>query len=91
MLGTLARLLAGKGVPTPEEYFGADVEGDIENVDGVLKITQIRVKYDLKVPKGTVEAVQEVLDSYITFCPGAQSVIGCIDIIDQADIEELAE
>ncbi len=90
MLGTLARLLAGKGVPTPEEHFSADVEGDIENVNGVLKITQIRVKYDLKVPPGKVEDAREVLDSYITYCPGAQSVIGCIDIVDEAEIEELA-
>ena len=52
MMGTLARFLAEKKIPTPEELYWAEVEGDIENVNKVLKITQIRVKYHLKVPKG---------------------------------------
>lgn len=29
----------------------ADVEGEIEDVDGVLKITNIRLHYRLKIPK----------------------------------------
>ena len=28
----------------------ADVEGDIEDVDGVLKITKIRLRYRFKIP-----------------------------------------
>jgi hypothetical protein len=35
------------------------VEGDIENVNDVLKITQIRVKYHLKVPREKTEEVKE--------------------------------
>ena len=42
-------MLAGKKIPTPEHLYWAEVEGDIENVNGVLKITTIRVKYHLKV------------------------------------------
>jgi hypothetical protein len=48
MMGTLATVLAGKKIPTPEDRYYADAEGDIEDVSGVLKITQIRVKYHLK-------------------------------------------
>ena len=48
MMGTLARVLAEKGIMTPKERYWADVEGDIENVNHVLKITQIRVKYNLE-------------------------------------------
>jgi len=47
MMGTLATVLAGKKISTPEDRYWADVEGDIENVNDVLKITQIRVKYYL--------------------------------------------
>ena len=54
MMGTLATVLAGKKIPTPEDRYWADVEGDIENVNNVLKITQIRATYHLKVPKGKV-------------------------------------
>jgi hypothetical protein len=49
MMGTLAALLAGKKIATSEERYRADVEGDIENINNVLKITQIRVKYYLKI------------------------------------------
>lgn len=90
-MGTLARVLAGKGIPTPDERYWADVEGDIENVDNVLKITQIRVKYNLKVPKGKTDEAKEALSSYLSLCPGAQSVIGCIRISDEATIEEVDE
>jgi len=88
MMGTLARFLAEKKIPTPEELYWAEVEGDIENVNKVLKITQIRVKYHLKVPKGKVEEAKDAFSSYLTSCPAAQSVIGCIKIRDDLVIEE---
>jgi hypothetical protein len=40
MMGTLATVLAGRKIPTFSDRYRADVEGDI---DGVLKITRIRV------------------------------------------------
>jgi organic hydroperoxide reductase OsmC/OhrA len=88
MMGTLARFLAEKKIPTPEELYWADVEGDIENVNNVLKITQIRVKYHLKTPQEKTTEVKEALSSYLTSCPAAQSVIGCIQIKDDIVIEE---
>ncbi len=91
MMGTLAGVLARKGIKTPEELYWADVEGDIENVNSVLKITQIRVNYHLKVPKGKTNEAKEALSSYITLCPAAQSVIGCIQIQDDAVIEEMEQ
>ena len=90
-MGTLAKVLAGKDIPTPDERYWADVEGDIENVNNILKITQIRVKYHLKVPQGKREEVKEALSSYLSLCPAAQSVIGCIQISDEATIEEVDE
>lgn len=89
MMGTLATVLAGKKIPTPKENYWADVEGDIENVNGVLKITRIRVTYHLKVLRGKSEEAKEALSSYLTRCPAAQSVMGCIDLKDQAVIEEI--
>ncbi len=87
MMGTLARFLAEKKIPTPEELYWADVEGDIENVNKVLKITQIRVKYHLKVPKGKDEDAKNAFSTYLTSCPAAQSVTGCIQIKDELMIE----
>jgi organic hydroperoxide reductase OsmC/OhrA len=89
MMGTLARFLAERKIATPEELYWAEVQGDIENVNNVLKITQIRVKYQLKVPKGKVVEAREAFASYLTACPAAQSVIGCINIQDDLVVEEL--
>lgn len=89
MMGTLATVLASKKIPTHTDRFRADVEGDIENVEGVLKITKIRVHYTLKVPQGKTEEAKQALDTYIKSCPAAQSVIGCISITHDATISEI--
>jgi organic hydroperoxide reductase OsmC/OhrA len=91
MMGTLATVLAGRKIRTHEELYWADVEGHIENVDNVLKITRINVTYHLKAPKGKAEEAREAFSSYITFCPAAQSVIGCIDIKDSIEIEAMPD
>jgi organic hydroperoxide reductase OsmC/OhrA len=88
MMGTLAGVLAGKKIATPEDRYRAEVEGDIENVNGVLKITCLRVAYHLKVPRGKAGEAEEAMKSYLTRCPAAQSVIGCIRIEDKLIIEE---
>jgi organic hydroperoxide reductase OsmC/OhrA len=89
MMGTLARFLAENQIPTPEDRYQADVEGDIENVNSVLKLTQIRVTYHLKVPQAKVEEAKAAFSSYLTSCPAAQSLIGCIKIHDDLKIEEI--
>ncbi|KPK87239.1 MAG: hypothetical protein AMJ94_17320 [Deltaproteobacteria bacterium SM23_61] len=88
MMGTLAGGLAGKKIPTPEDLYWADVEGDIEDVNGILKITRIRVRYHLKVPKEKATEAREAFSTYLVRCPAAQSVIGCIRLEDQLVIEE---
>jgi organic hydroperoxide reductase OsmC/OhrA len=90
MMGTLARFLAERQIPTPEDRYRAEVEGDIENINKVLKITRIRVKYYLKVGEGKEKEAREAFSSYLTSCPAAQSVIGCIQIKDDLIIEEAA-
>lgn len=88
MMGTLAGVLAKKGVQTPEERFWAEVEGIIESVENVLKITKINVKYHLEAPKDKKDDVNEAMEIYIDKCPGAQSVINCIQISDSMDLVE---
>ncbi|MFC1489347.1 OsmC family protein [Thermodesulfobacteriota bacterium] len=89
MMGTLAAVLAGKKIRTFKEQFKATVTGDIEDVDGVLKITRINVHYLLKVPEGKDADAREALDTYLQSCPAAQSVIGCIDITHELTMEDL--
>ena len=87
-MGTLAALLANQGIDTPENVYWAEVVGEIEDVNGVLKITNIRVGYHLKVSEDKVADAKECFSNYITQCPAAQSVIGCIKIKDELIIEQ---
>jgi organic hydroperoxide reductase OsmC/OhrA len=82
MMGTLAAALARKEIKTSEDLYRAEVEGDIENVNGILKITQIRVDYHLTTKGEKAQDAREAFASYINSCPAAQSVIGCIGIKD---------
>jgi len=86
-MGTLAAALARKEIKTSEDRYWAEVEGDIENVNGVLKITQIRVDYHLGTADEKADAAREAFASYLASCPAAQSVIGCIEIKDNLILE----
>jgi hypothetical protein len=57
-------------------------------VNGILKITRIRVQYHLKIPREKAAEAREAFSTYLVRCPAAQSVIGCIRIEDQLIIEE---
>ena len=91
MMGTLATALAGKKIRTSRDLYEADIAGDIEDVDGVLKITRIHVQYRLKAPEAKHDEVMEALEVYLSRCPAAQSVIGCIDITHDMTLENLKE
>lgn len=88
-MGTLAAVLAGKKIRTVQDLFMATVTGDIEDVEGVLKITRINVQYDLKVPAEKREDAMEALNDYLKLCPAAQSVIGCIEISHKLNLKNL--
>jgi uncharacterized OsmC-like protein len=64
------------------------VEGDIEDVDGVLRITKIRLRYDATIPSGKREEAERALAVYADKCPAYQSVKGCIDVSWVADLTE---
>ncbi len=87
-MGTLATLMAGKKIPTPEPLYWAEVEGDIENVNNVLKITTIRVKMHLKCPDEKMADAEEAFANYISRCPAAQSVKDCIKLEDELIFEK---
>lgn len=78
MMGTFASVLATKKIRTHSDRFRATVEGDIENIEGVLKITVIRVHYLLKAGPEEEDGARWAMDNYLEKCPGAMSVTGCI-------------
>ncbi len=91
MMGTLAKVLAGKKIRTHRDRFTADVTGDIEDVEGILKITRIHVQYRLKAAPDQEKAAREALNSYLPLCPAAQSVIACIHVSHELNVTDVPE
>lgn len=60
----------------------------MEAVNGVLQITRIHVTYRLKVPAGRREAAERALEKHVDGCPVAQTLVPCVDIGWDAEIEE---
>ena len=89
MMGTFAAMLAKDRIPTPADRYQAQVSGEIEAVDGVLKIVRIRVDYTLKIAAEKHPAAQAAFAEYLPHCPAAASVMGCIDIQHKLNMESL--
>jgi len=89
MMGTFASVLATKKIRTHTDRYRARVEGDIEDVDGVLRITEIRVHYVLKLRPEEEADARWALANYLEKCPGAMSVRGCIRL--EHSLELVAE
>ena len=79
-----------RDIPASADKISAAVEGDIEAVDKVLRITRIRVRYTLTIPPGTREKAERAVEKHPTGCPAANSVRGCIALDISADIIEEA-
>jgi organic hydroperoxide reductase OsmC/OhrA len=75
-------------IPVEPNKVWADVEGDVEAVDRVLRIARMRVRYRISIPKGTREAAERAVATHVDKCPAAMSVRGCIPIDVAAEITE---
>lgn len=64
------------------------MEGDIEDVEGVLKITKIRLTYKLRIPAGSRDKAERALAVYADKCPAYQSVKNCMECTWQAEMTE---
>jgi organic hydroperoxide reductase OsmC/OhrA len=84
----LAGALASRQIPVDNGAVRADVEGDVEAVDRVLRIARIRVRYTLRIPAGMRPAAERALATHEQKCPAASSVRGCIAIEINADITD---
>lgn len=64
--------------------------GEIVRHDGTLRIERIRVRYHLRIPAGTREAAERALEAHVDGCPVAQTLLPCVEIEWEAEIEEVA-
>ena len=88
MMGTLATVLAKSKIRTFQDRYSATVTGDIEDVDGVLKITRIHVHYNLRLPADRRADAEAAFNAYITLCPAAQSVVEAITITHDLEMTD---
>jgi uncharacterized OsmC-like protein len=65
------------------------VEGDIEDVEGILKITKIRIRYQAKIPSEGREKAERALAVYAEKCPAYQTVKNCIEVSWTAQMEQV--
>ena len=75
-------------IPSEGGRLTAAVEGDIAAVDRVLRITEIRVRYALKIPAGTRAAAERALATPREQVPRREQRARCIKIAITADIVE---
>ncbi|MGH9679170.1 MAG: OsmC family protein [Candidatus Acidiferrales bacterium] len=91
MTGTLAGALEARGVDPSPDKLQVDAEGRIEEVDGKMILTGIKLRYHLKVPKDKRAGAERALEYHEGFCAASESVRRGITVEWESDIQEEAE
>lgn len=90
MLGTLNGALEVRGIRLEPDAIRAEAEGINEIVDGLPVLTEIRIRYRLRISTGDREALERALARHQSKCPTAGSLQGSVAVTWEADIEEEA-
>jgi uncharacterized OsmC-like protein len=88
MLGTLNGALEVRGIKLAPEEISASATGVNELVNGLVRLTEIRVHYRLSIPAGTRDPVDRALSRHQEKCPTATSLAAAVVITWTADITE---
>jgi len=88
MLGTLNGALEVRGIKLDPDAISASATGVNELVNGLVRLTEIRVHYRLKIPAGMRDAVDRALARHQEKCPTATSLAAAIAITWTAAIAE---
>ena len=83
--------LDARGIKSSPDNLVADVEGIIENVDGMALVTKIKVHYKCRIPRGKREDAERALAVHEKGCPASQSVQRGIEVEYSAEFEEADE
>lgn len=59
------------------------------NDGGVLRISKIRVRYEIELPEGRREALDRALSAHVANCPVAQTLLPCVEIEWEAEVTEV--
>jgi uncharacterized OsmC-like protein len=87
--GTLAEALEARRIPTDDSTLETVVEGEVtEEEHRVLRLTTVRLRYALTIPKGKRAAADRALAWHESRCPVSQSIKHGIRIEWSVDITE---
>ena len=79
LTGTFGRALDVRGIQSAPDRLKAEVEGDINDVDGVLLITKILVAYQLKYTDDQYPKVKRAFNAHKEKCPAYMTVRDAVD------------
>jgi uncharacterized OsmC-like protein len=88
MLGTLNGALEVRGIKLAPEAISASATGVNELVNGLVRLTEIRIHYRLSIPAGSRDSVDRALSRHQERCPTATSLAAAVAISWSADITE---
>jgi uncharacterized OsmC-like protein len=88
MLGTLNGALEVRGIKLTPDAMSATGTGVNDLVNGLVRLTEIRVHYDLRIPAGSRDAVDRALARHQEKCPTASSLAAAVTISWTAEIVE---
>ncbi len=94
MTGTVAGALEARGVSANPDKLEVTAEGKIEEVDGKMILTGVKMHYRLKIPKEKRATVERALEHHEGLCAASESVRRGItvewesEIVEEADTEE---
>jgi uncharacterized OsmC-like protein len=74
LTGTLAGALEARGLDATGAHLEAGTEATIEEIDGKLLLTSVKVHYRIRAPKEKHEAVERALEIHEARCPVSESV-----------------
>ena len=91
MTGTVAGALEARGIRADSEKLQVEAEGRIEDVDGKMILTGIKLRYRLKVPKDKRASAERALEHHEGLCAASESVRRGITVEWESEIQEESE
>jgi uncharacterized OsmC-like protein len=91
MTGTVGGALEARGIRTDSEKLQVEAEGRIEDVEGKMILTGIKLRYRLKLPKDKRASAERALEHHEGHCAASESVRRGIKIEWECDIQEERE
>jgi organic hydroperoxide reductase OsmC/OhrA len=88
MLGTLIGALEVRQVKLEDDAVHCEAEGLHTIREGLPVLTEIRVRYRLRIPPGSRDTVERALARHAEKCPTAASLRGAVAVSWTAELEE---